>query len=265
MRIADTHAHLYFPAFDKDREAVLERNRERGVGLQVQIGCNQESSEKALKLAQDHADIFCVLGIHPCDADKVENLEATLAYFEKQAEQYPDLVVGFGETGLDLYHRDTPELLEAQKKSLRGHLELCKQFDKPVVLHTRNSAEKTLEELDEFGKLDFGGVWHCFCENWSVAKQVLDRGLYLGVGGILTYPKAEETRNAIKLAPLSRIVTETDLPFLVPQSRRKETKRNESYFLEEVIEVIAEIKGEKLEKVEQALWDNAHALFKLTQ
>ena len=265
MRIADTHSHLYFPVFDPDRAAVLKQNREKGVALQIQIGCNQASSEQALKLAQENLDVFCVLGIHPCDADKVGDLEQTLKYFEKLATENPDKVVGFGETGLDLYHRDTPDLLAAQKASLHGHLELCKKFNKPIVLHTRNSAQKTLDELESFGDLSFGGVWHCFCEDGSVAQQVLDRGLYLGVGGILTYPNAEKTRDAIKRAPLSRIVTETDAPFLVPQSRRKETKRNESYFLEEVIELIADIKGEKLERVEQALWDNAHALFKLTQ
>jgi len=282
MTIIDTHSHLYFSVFDDDREAVIDRCREQGVSIQIQIGCDELSSFAALELAKTHEDMRCVLGVHPCDADQcfhpdpehkprtyqdytlqTSNFDELFALFAQWAEKYPDQVVGFGETGFDLYHRNTPELLALQEESFRRHLELCQQFNKPVILHTRNSADQTLQALDNFGELSFGGVWHCFCEDWELAQKILDRGLYIGVGGILTYPNAEKTREAVKQIPLNRLLTETDAPFLVPQSRRRETKRNESWFLSEVVETLAHIKNISVETVEKALVDNAKRLFNL--
>ncbi len=284
MLIADTHTHLHFSSFDKDREKVVARCRETGVDLQIQIGCDELSSLSALELAKKHDNFYATLGVHPSDVldcfnpDKLfrsqgyenyelqnKNFADLFTWFTKLTTENPDKIVGFGETGFDLYHQNSPEIYKIQKEVFLSHLKLAKKFKKPLIIHGRNANEEMKSFFTENIKAgEVNGVIHCFCEDLDYGKFFVDKfGFFLGVGGILTYPNAEKTREAIKEIPLEFLVTETDSPFLVPQSLRKTEKRNESSFLPEVIELIAELKKTPTEKCAEILFNNAQRLFQI--
>lgn len=282
--IADTHTHLHFSAFDKDRKKVITRSKEAGVNLQVQIGCDELSSLSALELAKKHDDFYATLGIHPADVldcfkeDKLfrcqgfenyklqnKTFDDLFSWFEKLTTENPTKIVGFGETGFDLYHQNSPEIYKLQKEVFLRHLELAKKFQKPLVIHGRNANEEMKSFFTEnIKKGNVGGVIHCFCEDLAYGKFFTEEfGFSLGIGGILTYPNAEKTREAVREIPLEFLVTETDAPFLVPQSLRKNEKRNESTFLPEVIELIANLKNIPVEKCAKFLFANAQRLFQI--
>lgn len=284
MKIADTHTHLYFESFDRDREKVLEENRKAGVGLQIQIGCDEISSLVALDLAKKHEDMYCTIGLHPVDVwdfmhqaqprryagyenyvPRATTLDAFAEWMEALYLKNKDFIVGFGETGIDLYHHNTPELLEQQLYSFKKHLDLCKKYNKTLVIHSRGASEQTLDFMRKnIQKGEIQGIWHCFCEDTEMAQIIVEEfDFYLGFGGVLTYPNAQKVREALRGVPIDRILTETDAPFLVPQSLKKNNKRNESKFLQEVVKVIAEEKKRPLEEISEALFDNAKKVYHL--
>lgn len=284
MKIADTHTHLYFQSFDADREEVINQNRKAGVELQIQIGCDEISSLAALDLAKKHEDMKCTIGLHPVDVWAFMNNEEPRRYpglenytpqgttldlladwLDTTYTENKDDIVGFGETGIDLYHFNTPELIEQQLYSFKKHIELCKKHNKTLVIHSRNATEETLEFLRKHVKKgEIKGIWHCFSEGPEVAQQILNEfDFYLGFGGVATYSKSKDIREAIAITPLDRIITETDAPFLVPQTKRKSFKRNESKFLEEVIECIANIKQVPTKETSEILFANAEKVYDL--
>lgn len=284
MKIADTHTHLYFNSFDEDREVVLQKNRAAGVELQIQIGCDEISSLVALDLAKKHDDMYCTIGLHPVDVwdfmqqaeprryvgyedyvPKAKNIDAFSEWMEDLYLENKQHIVGFGETGIDLYHHNTPELLEQQLYSFKKHLELCKKYNKTLVIHSRNATQETLGFLGKnVQKGEVRGIWHCFSEGPEVALEIVEKfDFYLGFGGVTTYPSAQNVRDALQVIPTSRIITETDAPFLVPQELKKKIKRNESRFLQEVIEAISEQKKLPIDEVSSTLFDNAKKVYDL--
>ena len=285
MKIADTHTHLYFESFDTDRDNVIQQNREAGVDLQIQIGCDEVSSLAALKMAQENDDMYCTIGLHPVDIWSFMNQEKPRIYpgFENYTQQGTTLdllsdwldetyqknkehIVGFGETGIDLYHHNTPELLEQQLYSFKKHIELCKKHKKTLVIHSRGATQETLEFMrSHIKKGEIKGIWHCFSEGPEIAKTIVEEfDFYLGFGGVTTYPNAENVRDALASIPNNRIITETDSPFLVPQSKRKTIKRNESRFLTEVIESISNIKNMPIDEMSEILFTNAKKVYDLS-
>ena len=301
--IADTHTHLYFPAFQKRREESIQKAKVKGVKLQIQIGCDEMSSLAALDLAKTRDDFYATLGLHPCDVHllgkpavhridgyegykpKAQNLEQLITWFEKTFEANQEKIVGFGETGFDFYHKDTPEIRELQKVSFLRHIELARKFDRTLVVHTRSAKQEMLEFLREHKSLlcyedgaekspqppfkkgapnRMRGVIHCFSEDAKFAEEVTQEyGFFLGVGGVATYKNAESVREAIKATPLEYIVTETDAPFLVPQAYKNKARTCESAFLDSVVELIAELKGQRAEEVGEVLFENAKRLFNI--
>ncbi len=288
--IADTHTHLYFPAFDRTQKEVIERAEKYGVQMQVQIGCDEMSSLAALKLAEANENFYATLGLHPTDVEhlgkpaqhrisgfegfrpQAHNVQDLLIWFEKKFQENPNKIVGFGETGFDFYHNDTLELRELQAESFLGHVRLARRFERALVVHTRDARDETLDFLEENKDLlryengeKMRGVIHCFTEDAEFARIVTQEyGFFIGIGGIATYPKAENVREAIKNTPLEYIVTETDAPFLVPQGFKNQHKINESSFLTDVVELIAELKNRPLEETANILFDNAKRLFALS-
>jgi len=282
MKIFDTHAHLFFGNFDDDVEETVERCQKGGVKAQIQIGCDEVSSMAALNMAKKFPNFYASIGVHPSDVltcwDKprrfkglenyeiqAKNLDEFFVWAAKITEDYKDKIVGFGETGFDLYHDDSPEIFEEQKKAFAGHLELAKKFDKVLIIHNRDAADETLNFLRKNVKRgDVRGVIHCFCEGPEFAKEIIeDFGFYIGIGGVATYKNAQNVRDAIAAVPLEYIVTETDAPFLTPFNFRKKFSRNEPTFLSEVIELIAEIKDIPVEECAEVLFENAKRLFQI--
>jgi TatD DNase family protein len=282
MRIADTHTHLYFQSFDRDRSKVIQQNKASGIALEIQIGVDEVSSMAALDLAQKNDHMYCTLGVHPCDVDRcfspvsayiptnfkpytlqAKNFDELFTLFEAVTIKNPEKVVGFGETGFDLYHRNTPELFHLQKEIFLRHITLAQKYQKPIIVHGRNSHQEMLDFFDQ--KVSPGsvrGVIHCFSEGIEYAKYMTQNyGFLLGIGGIATYPKAQNVRLAIAETPIEFLITETDSPFLPPQKKKSYYKRNQSSFLPEVIELIARIKNIPLDECGEILFENAQRFF----
>ncbi len=285
MSIIDTHCHLYFPQFTEVYlKEVLKDCENVGVTHQVMIGCDEISTLAAISISKKY-NFKTTLGLHPCDVHKLgesnhrvdypefndykiqaHNLDEFFIWLEKTYLENKNLVVGFGETGLDLFHESSPELLELQLKSFEKHLDLCVKYDETIIIHSRNAKPETLEFLqknaEKFKKIK--AIWHCFCEDEESALLAESLNIKLGIGGVATYPKSEAIRNAIKSVKISSLVTETDAPFLVPHlARKKKNKINNPSFIPEIIDLIADIKNIERKKCEDILYKNGLNIFGL--
>lgn len=249
MKLVDTHCHLDNEKFDEDRLEVIERIKEN-LEFCVNIGYDLKSSEETLKLAQKYDFVYGVIGVHPTDITGYdESIENRLEELAKDPK-----IVAIGEIGLDYHWMTEPK--DVQKDGFRKQLALAKRVKKPVVIHTRDAMEDTIEVLNEFP--DIEGVIHCYPGSIETAKQLVDR-FYLGIGGTLTFKNAKKTVAVVKDIPLDRIVIETDCPYLTPEPFRG--KRNEPIYVEYVAQKIAEIKGVTLEEVVKVTTENAKKLY----
>lgn len=251
MRLFDTHAHLDFPQFDGDRNFILSTMREKQVWA-INVGVDLPSSEASLKLSQENPHIFPACGIHPHEAKSV-----TPAALAKLKELLRAGAVAVGECGLDFYRNLSPK--EAQVEAFRAQLRLAKELDLPVILHERAAWSEFLAILREEGPVR--GVVHAFSGDLVRAQEALSLGLYLGIGGPLTYPKNEALRQALRKIPLSRIVLETDSPYLPPQNFRGQ--RNDPLKVRYVAETLAIISGRPVDEVAETTFLNACKLFGL--
>ena len=283
--IIDTHTHCYFPSIEKDQENIFKKCDEANVKYQVQIGCDEISSLAALELAKKYNNHFATIGLHPCDVKNIgvkneeyhryagfekyniqaKNMDELFRFFEITFESNSKNIVGFGETGFDLYHENSTEILELQKDSFQRHLDLCEKYEKPIIIHTRNARKVTLEELSKSNLKERGirGVIHCFCEDPEFAKIVTEKyGFSLGIGGVLTYNNTDKIREAVIQTPIEYLVTETDSPFLTPRkAKNKKNKVNHPGLLPEVVELIAELKDMVIEECGDILFENGKKLF----
>lgn len=251
MRLVDTHCHLDNEKFDEDRLEVIERIKEN-LEFCVNIGYDLASSKKSLELAKKYDFIYAVIGIHPIDiAGYSHEVEKELELLGKESK-----VVAIGEIGLDYHWMTEPK--EVQQDRFKKQLELAKRLNKPVVIHTRDAMEDTVNILKEYP--DVTGVLHCYPGSLETAKQLVDR-FYLGIGGTLTFKNAKKTVEVVKDIPLDRIVIETDCPYLTPEPFRG--KRNEPIYVEYVAKKIAEIKGISVEEVTRVTTENAKKLYKI--
>lgn len=251
MKLVDTHCHLDNEKFDEDRLEVIERIKEN-LEFCVNIGYDLASSKKSLELAKKYDFIYAVIGIHPIDiAEYSHEVEKELELLGKEPK-----VVAIGEIGLDYHWMTEPK--EVQQDRFKKQLELAKRLNKPVVIHTRDAMEDTVNILKEYP--DVTGVLHCYPGSLETAKQLVDR-FYLGIGGTLTFKNAKKTVEVVKDIPLDRIVIETDCPYLTPEPFRG--KRNEPIYVEYVAKKIAEIKGISVEEVTRVTTENAKKLYKI--
>lgn len=287
MPIIDTHNHLYFPGFKDSFETVLENATKAGVTQQVLIGIDELSCQAALNLAAQHNIFKVSIGLHPCDVDQLgqynaehhqylgtdTNLRPKLKthadYFkwiDKLATQHPNTIIGFGETGFDQFHRQSDALLKLQTESFEAHLDLCIKHKKTLIIHSRGARDITLnfleKQAEKFKQINF--IWHCFTEDLAAAEATIELGGYIGVGGVVTYPKSEDLRNTIQKLPIERLLTETDAPFLTPhQARKNKEKLNSPAFLPEIIETIAHTKAVDVLQCEDQLYKNAKKAFSI--
>ena len=233
---------------------VLERSRTAGITQLLQVGCNLEDSQKALELANQTRGVYASVGIHPHDADSW-NLE-TRGFLKTMCGHAK--VIAFGEIGLDFYYNNSPR--NAQITAFREQMELIQSLGPPlpVVIHTRDAEEETLEILSAY-PLPRGGHVHCYTGTIDTAKTILELGYHIGFTGVITFNKAEELREVVKIVPMEKILIETDSPYLSPMPHRG--KRNEPTFVKHVAEKIADLKGMTVNQVIQATSENFYKLY----
>ncbi|CAH1850589.1 TatD family hydrolase [Convivina praedatoris] len=246
----DSHTHLNDDQLYMDVPAYVGRAHEFQVMEMNVVGYNQQSNQRALKIAQEYEGIRAVLGYQPEDTPDFD--EAALAELDAALSQ--DQVVGVGETGLD-YHWDTP--VEIQKKAFIQHMALAKKHDLPLVVHNREAFDDVLAMLKAGGITR--GVMHSFSGTPEQAQAFVDLGFYISFSGVVSFKKAEEVREAAQAVPLDRILVETDAPYLAPVPMRG--KLNEPAFVKYVVDDLAETLGMKADELAETTRQNARRLF----
>lgn len=251
--LVDSHCHLDFPGLADHLPDVLASMDEKGVACAVCIGVNLEDFPKVLALAETHLRLFATVGVHPEYDDVEEPDEARLLALANHPK-----VIGIGETGLDYYWRkDKPEW---QRQRFRTHIRAALHCDKPLIVHTRESAADTLAILREERAAAVGGVMHCFTESWEIAQQALDLGFYISLSGIVTFKNAALVKEVAQKCPLDRLLVETDSPYLAPMPYRG--KPNQPAYVYYVAQEIAKLRGITPEAVAEATTNNFFTLFK---
>jgi TatD DNase family protein len=249
----DTHAHLHFPEFADDLDAVLDRARAAGVRGLVTIGTDAATSAAALALAAREPGVWAAAGIHPHDAAQGD--EAAFAEIERLAGE--PRVVAIGEIGLDFFRNLSPR--EVQERTFRRLLELARRIGKPVLVHCRDAHAETLAILEDGRVGECGGIMHCFSGDVAVARRCLDLGLVISLAGPITYPNARVLPEVARFVPGDRLVVETDCPFLPPQGHRGQ--RNEPAYLALTAARVAEVRGEPLAGLGPQMSATARRLF----
>jgi TatD DNase family protein len=255
MMLFDTHAHLHFPDFAEDLDAVLDRARAAGLRGMVTIGTDRESNRATVTLADRHGDIWASVGIHPHDA-----AEATEADFEEMERlARGPRVVGLGEMGLDFFRDLSPR--DVQDRVFRRQIEMARRVRKPVIIHCRDAHPEALALLAEERVEEVGGVMHCFSADVEVAKRCLDLGLMISLAGPVTYKNARALPDVARFVPEDRLVVETDCPYLTPMPHRG--KRNEPAYVALTAAHVAGLRGVDSEALGAVLTRNAARLFNL--
>ncbi|EPR65006.1 TatD family hydrolase [Cyclobacterium qasimii] len=255
MKFIETHAHIYSKKFSEDAEEVVKRSFEAGIDKIFMPNIDLESIEGMLALEQKFPGVcYPMLGLHPCDVDK--DFEKTLFEMEKWWDKHT--FYGVGETGIDLHWDKTH--LEEQKASLKVHVKWAKEKQLPLILHCRESLNETLEFLAPLNDKNLTGIFHCFSGTVEQAKEIIDLGFYLGIGGTLTYKNSGVGAVLEELGP-EHLVLETDSPFLAPVPFRG--KRNSPEYIPYIAEKMAEFTGISISEVSKITNRNALKVFKL--
>ncbi len=250
--IIDTHCHIYYDDFKPDWEQMLERAEAAGVKGMIVIGADLDSSHKAVAIAGQQQNVYCAVGIHPHDAEGVE--ESAINLLRELAEN-TEKCVAIGEIGLDFYRNRSPR--QEQERVFRRFLQIARDIGKPVVIHDRDAHSETLAMIREAGVTS--GVMHCFSGDLAFAAQCLEQGLYLSVPGTVTYPSNQQLRDVVRNVPLERLLLETDCPYLAPVPHRG--RRNEPAYTRLTAEKVAELRGLAVEDIGRITTMNAGRLF----
>ncbi len=254
MGIFESHAHYDDEAFNENRRELLKELPEKGIEYVVNVGASMESTKSSIALADEYDYIYAAVGVHP---NETAPLTEEFIQYMKDAALHNKKVVAVGEIGLDYYWNE-PEA-DIQKKWFVRQLDLALEVDKPVIIHSREAAKDTADILFSDRYRGLRGVIHCYSYSPEMAEQYLDAGYYLGVGGVVTYKNAKKLVETVQLAPLSRLLLETDSPYLTPVPNRG--RRNSSLNLPYVVEKIAQLKNVSGEEVIAVTNENARRLF----
>ncbi|HWC97828.1 MAG TPA: TatD family hydrolase [Candidatus Sulfopaludibacter sp.] len=251
MRLVDSHCHLDDQKFDEDREQVIERARAAGVERMMAIGTgNPADLEVAIRQAERYPFVYATIGVHPHDASKA--VPETFAHLRQLCGHLKVLAVG--EIGLDYHYDFSPR--DVQKSVFEQQLEVAAEAGLPIVIHTREAWEDTIAILR--AEWRGGGIMHCFTGDEQQAREALDLGFHLSFGGVLTFPKAENVRQAARITPDDRLLVETDCPYLAPVPHRG--KRNEPAFVVESAKRLAEVRGSTPEQIAEVTTANFERL-----
>ncbi|WP_027964438.1 TatD family hydrolase [Halalkalibacillus halophilus] len=252
----DTHVHLNADQFNEDRDEVIKNAQEAGVTHMVVVGFDRKTIPIALEIAEQYDFIYSAVGWHPVDA--VDCTEEDLNWIE-ELSTHPK-VVAIGEMGLDYHWDKSPK--EVQKEVFRKQIALAKRVNLPVIIHNREATADIVQILKEEDAHEAGGIMHCYSDGVSYAKECLEMGFYISLGGPVTFKNAKDPKIVAEEVPLDRLLIETDCPFLAPHPNRG--KRNEPAYVKLVAEKIAEIKGESFETVAKVTNKNAKDLFQIS-
>lgn len=248
--IFDTHAHYDDEAFDADRDVLLQSLPGKGIINVIDCGCDIKSSEKALELSEKYDFIFAAVGIHPHEAqDADENALDEVRRLSKHEK-----AVAIGEIGLDYHYDFSPR--EVQKEFFEKQIILANELQMPIIVHDREAHEDTLELLRKYKPK---GVLHCFSGSVESAKEIVSLGMYIGLGGAVTFKNARKPLEVAEWLPLDRLLLETDAPYMTPVPFRG--KRNDSSLIPYAALKIAEVKGIDAQAVVDAANENARRLF----
>ena len=252
--LVDSHCHLDkldYTDLHTDVADVLQKAQARGVTHFLSVGVSMDAFPAMMAQIAPFDNVFASCGVHPLDIDSGFDLARLTEYASDPK------VIAIGETGLDYHYQ--PEQAEAQREIFRQHIRLAKAVKKPLIIHTRQAREDTLQILREEGAEEVGGVLHCFTESLEMAKEAIELGFYISISGIVTFNKAAELKHVVSELPLERLLVETDSPYLAPMPYRG--KQNQPAYVKEVAEYIALLKGESYETVAQTTSDNFFRLF----
>jgi TatD DNase family protein len=259
MDLIDTHCHLTYEPLAQDIEAVVARSESAGVSGWVTVGTGAEHNRKAVALAERFENMYAAIGIHPHHAKDIT--AAALAELKDLAQSAK--VVALGETGLDFHYELSPR--HDQRRAFTAQLEIARELNLPVVIHSREAFDETMDILEQFvllhGRLR-GVVFHCFSGSAEEARIVLDHGFYVSFTGVVTFKNAENTRAAAAIVPLERLMLETDCPYLSPEPMRKQ-KTNEPALMIHTARFLAELKQIPLPEFAQAVTATSKAFFNL--
>lgn len=253
--LVDSHCHLDFPEFEPQRDEVVARAREAGVGHMVTISTRvRKFPSSVLPIAERYPEVTCSVGTHPHYASEERNIPLPdIVAFTRHPR-----VVAIGEAGLDYFYDKSAR--EDQQTVFRKHIAAARQTGLPLVIHTRDAEEDTAAILaEEMAKGPFKALLHCYTSNRSLAEAALELGLYISFSGILTFPKSGELRELAATVPLDRLLVETDSPYLAPPPYRGKT--NEPSFVRFTARVLAEAKGVSEAELAAATTDNFFRLF----
>ncbi len=262
----DSHAHLDGKQFDSDREQVIARARDAGVQAMVAIGNGEGPADVdcGIRLAEKYDFIYATLGIHPHEASLAD--EAAYQNMERLA-RHPK-VIAWGEIGLDYFYDHSPR--DLQKQVFMRQMELAAVAKLPIVIHCRPSegSDNAWEDCfalmqEHWAAKGLGGILHCFTGTWPQARHALDMGFLISFAGNVTFPKAQQIRDAALEVPLDRMLIETDSPYLAPVPNRG--KRNEPAFVKETARKLGELRGMTAEEIGQKTTHNFYNFFKLTE
>lgn len=250
MRIIDSHAHYDDSSFDADREEILRELFSGEICKIVNIGCSVKSSYSSVKLAEEYAGIYAAVGLHPDAADEIDRIEEIRRLCDNKK------VVAVGEIGLDYHYEEHSR--DIQKKAFEEQLKLAAELDMPVVIHSRDAWEDTMELLRKYRPK---GVMHCFSGSAEIAREIVTMGMYVGFTGVVTFKNAKKALKALEAVPLDRLLVETDCPYMAPEPNRG--KRNYSGYLPYTVAAMAAVKGVSPDEMAEITVENAERLFNI--
>lgn len=248
MRIIDSHAHYDDSSFDADREEILRELFSGEICKIVNIGCSVKSSYSSVKLAEEYAGIYAAVGLHPDAADEIDRIGEIRSLCGNKK------VVAVGEIGLDYHYEEHSR--DIQKKAFEEQLKLAAELDMPVVIHSRDAWEDTMEFLRKYRPK---GVMHCFSGSAETAREIVGMGMYVGFTGVVTFKNAKKALKALEAVPLDRLFVETDCPYMAPEPNRG--KRNYSGYLPYTVAAMAAVKGVSPDEMAEITAENAERLF----
>ncbi|HLT77215.1 MAG TPA: TatD family hydrolase [Ferrovibrio sp.] len=252
--LIDSHCHLDFPDFADERDAIIARARQAGVGLMLTISTRLDQFDRVLAVAEAYPDVYCTVGIHPHEAsDHVDVDAAKLVALTRHPK-----VVGIGETGLDYYYEHSDR--ESQKHCFLAHIAAARETGLPVVIHTRDADEDMAAIIEaEMGKGRFKGLLHCFSSGHALAELAVRHGMMVSFSGILTFNKARDVQESARALPMENLLVETDAPYLAPVPLRG--KRNEPSYVAHTAAFLARLKGVSTAEITERTTENFLRLF----
>jgi len=253
--IFDSHAHYDDHAFDNDREQLLNGLKDQGVDKVMNIAARLDEIPDMLALVHAHDFMWASTGVHPSETYELKKED--IAYIEETVAD--PKVKAVGEIGLDYHYDDTDKA--CQRDWFVSQIELARRHSLPIVVHSRDAAADTFDILSQIHADDVGGVIHCFSYELEMAKRFLDKGFYIGVGGVLTFKNARKLKEIVQYMPMDRLLIETDCPYLAPSPHRGE--RNDSSYLRYVVDEVERLKGVEADEVRRITNENACRMYRI--